>query len=115
MIVAGAFIAGLIVLFLLTRGGDEGSEPSPPAADPTAELCQDVQQLQVLRADALSRAQDDLKADADALKAAGDKQGAKQVRTLVAAVADVRTALANQASSEDEVAAMLKAINALPC
>jgi hypothetical protein len=114
MIAAGAIVAGLIVLFLLTRGDDGGSEPGG-SVDATAEMCRNVQQLQVLRSDALGRAQRDLRADAEALKEAGEKRTVKQVRALITAVGDYRAALDNQENTQDEVAAMQDAIDALPC
>jgi ribosomal protein L37AE/L43A len=116
-VAVGAVVVALIAIFLFTRGGDDapaGSTPTGSAAA-KAKLCTDLQQLQVLRTDALGRAQDDLKADAAALKEAGDKATAKKVSQLVAAVGEVRTALEDQADTKESTTAMAQAVAALDC
>ena len=81
-----------------------------------ATMCTDVQQsTQVLRDDALGRAQDTLKQDAAAIKQAGDPATAKQVKVLIARIEDLRTALQEQAPTEEATAALLDARSALPC
>lgn len=116
-VAAGAVVVVVIAIFLFTRGGDDAPADSTPtgSAATKAQLCTDVQQLQVLRTDALGRAQDDLKADAAALKEAGDKATAKKVNQLVAAVGEVRTALEDQADTGEATTAMAQAVAALDC
>ena len=79
-------------------------------------MCTDVQQsTQVLRDDALERAQATLKEDAAAIKRAGDTATAKQVKVLIARIEDLRTALQEQAPTDEATAALLDAVSALPC
>jgi predicted RNA-binding Zn-ribbon protein involved in translation (DUF1610 family) len=116
-LIAAAVVAVVIVggvVFRLVGGG--GSDASPAATvDATAATCQDVQQTQILRADALGRARQDLRDDVAALKQAGDKPTAKQVTVLIGRLDAYRTALQNQEDTTDEVAAISRAIRALPC
>jgi ribosomal protein L37AE/L43A len=107
----------VVAIFLFTRGGDDAPQGATPtgSTEIKEKLCSDVRQLSVLRTDALGRAQDDLKADAAALKEAGDKATAKKVSKLVAAVGDVRTALGEQRDTTEAATAMAKAIAALDC
>ncbi|MGZ8582241.1 MAG: hypothetical protein ACXWXB_05305 [Actinomycetota bacterium] len=118
-------VALLVVLFNLMFGGDDGggaASPTPSEGtgqvsveEAIATMCGHVQQSQVLRDQALAAAQDTLKADAKALKQAGDPQAAKQVRALIAATGDLRQALADQADTADELLAQGEAVAALPC
>jgi hypothetical protein len=116
-IVAGAVVVALVAFFLVTRGGNDADNTASPssAAAVTAKLCQDVQQLQTLRSDALTRTQDDLKADAVALKQAGETAAAKKVNALVKAVGDYSDALETQQDTGPATASMQKAERALPC
>ncbi len=120
--VAGAavVVAVLSLVFILNLGGEDPGDATPPAnaAAATATLCQDVQQLtQLLRDDSLGRTQTTLKQDVAALKQAGDPETAKQVRTLITAIGDLRSALRSQddAQKNEATAAMLAAMDALPC
>jgi hypothetical protein len=117
-VAVGAFIVALIAIFLFTRGGDDAPAGASPSGSAIAkeQLCSDAGQLQqVLRTDALGRAQDDLKADAAALKEAGDKATAKKANQLIAAVGDLRTALEQQQDTSGPTNAMAQAIGALDC
>jgi ribosomal protein L37AE/L43A len=116
-IAAGALVLIVIVavVFALRDGEEAVQTPPPDAAAVKATLCSDIQQLQVLRADALGRAQDDLEGDAAALKEAGDKATAKKANQLVAAVDDVRAALEEQQDIGPTTDAMANAITALDC
>ena len=113
-------VAVLSLVFILNLGGEDPGDATPPAnaAAATATLCQDVQQLtQLLRDDSLGRTQTTLKQDVAALKQAGDPETAKQVRTLITAIGDLRSALRSQddAQKNEATAAMLAAMDALPC
>ena len=116
-VAVGAVVVAIIAIFVFTRGGDDpATDDAPTSAVATKqELCRDVQQLQVLRTDALGRAQDDLKAYASELKAAGDNATAKQVKQLSAAVGDYRAALEGRQDPAESLAAMGDAIAALDC
>jgi predicted RNA-binding Zn-ribbon protein involved in translation (DUF1610 family) len=107
-----AVVVVAIAAVVLTRGGGSTPEASGSA---TEAMCAHVGGLQELRTDALGRAQDDLKADAAALKAEGSEDVAKQVKKLIAAIGAVRTDLQNQDPTTKSFAAMNKAIAALPC
>jgi predicted RNA-binding Zn-ribbon protein involved in translation (DUF1610 family) len=111
-VAVAAVVVAVIAVIVLTRGG--GSTPEA-GGSATETMCAHVQGLQTLRTDALGRAQDDLKSDADALKAEGNEDVAKQVKKLIAAVGAVRTDLENQDPTTKSFAAMNKAITALPC
>lgn len=113
----GAVVVVSVAVYLFTRGGEDAPGDATPGAAVAAKekLCTDINQLQVLRTDALGRAQDDLKADAVALKRADDPATAKRVRKLVTAVGDVRSALQNQEDTSAAVSAMSEAILALDC
>lgn len=119
--VIGVLVVAVIALFLLTRGGDddpgERSSPSPNAAEAVAAMCTDVQQLtQLVRDDALGRSQDALKDHVGTLRDAGDQKTAKQVRTLIAKIGDLRTALQTQPETQRAAAAAVqRAVRALPC
>jgi hypothetical protein len=114
-IVAGLVALVLVVvLFNLIFGGD-GEDTGVSADEAVATMCSHVQQTQVLREQALAQAQVTLRADAKALKQAGDAETAKQVRALVAATGDLRMALASQEGAADELRAQGEAIAALPC
>lgn len=119
IVAVGAAVVALIAIFVFTRGGDDaptGKTPSPGSAAAMEQLCSDVRQLQqVIRTDALGRAQDDLKVDATALKEAGDKATAKKVNQLIAAVGDLRTALEEQQDTTEATNAMAEAIDAVDC
>jgi hypothetical protein len=106
-----AVVVVAIAAVVLTRGG-----PAPEASGSATEaMCGHIGGLQELRTDALGRAQDDLKADAAALKAEGSEDVAKQVKKLIAAIGAVRTDLQNHDDTTKSFAAMNKAIAALPC
>jgi hypothetical protein len=91
-------IGALVVLgfagYLLTRslGSDDAASPTPtppsPSAidDPADQVCRDLVNVQVLRVGALGEAEDELTADADALRAAGDPERADLVDDVVAAI-----------------------------
>ena len=81
----------------------------------TATMCGHVQQVQVFRADALGAAAEQLQEDVTALKQAGERQTAKQVKALIVAIDDARTALANQEDTAEPFAALQAAIADLPC
>lgn len=116
-VAVGALVVAVIAIFMFTRGGDDvpTDAPATGSAATMEQVCTDVQQLQVLRTDALGRAQDDLKADAAALKQAGDKATAKKVNQLVDAVGEVRVALEDQLDTGEATTAMAKAVTALDC
>jgi hypothetical protein len=107
-----AVLVAAIALVLVTRGGEE----TPAAAGATETLCAHVRALpQTIRVDALGRAQEDLKADVQALKAEGDQATAKKAQKLIAAVGDVRDDLEHQKDTTESVAAMGKAISSIDC
>jgi hypothetical protein len=111
-------VVAIIAVILLTRGGDEesGASPTPNADVAITTLCTHVQQLtQLLRDDALGRAQDTIRQDAAAIREAGDTATAKQVKVLIARIQELRVAYQEQADTADASAAMGKAIAALPC
>ena len=122
-IVAGLIaIAVVVVVLIASFGGDDGGDAgtTPSRGDVTVEqatatMCGHVQQTQVFRVQALAQAEDVLRADAKTLKQAGDRQTAKQVRSLIAATEDLRQALADQQDTSEVLAAQADAIAALPC
>ncbi|MGH2539663.1 MAG: hypothetical protein ACRDGK_04005, partial [Actinomycetota bacterium] len=124
-VVAGLIaLAVIVVVFNVVFGGDGGGEGGSTPTDgtgavtveqATATMCGHVQQTQVFRVQALAQAEDALRADAKALKQAGDPRAAKQVRALIAATEDLRQALANQEDTTEVLAAQGESIAALPC
>ncbi|CAN5794868.1 hypothetical protein BH18ACT17_BH18ACT17_14780 [soil metagenome] len=111
----------VLVRLVLNRGGDDDVTPGPDggtqvsAEEATATMCGHVQQMQVVRDDALAEAAGQLKADAAALKSAGERQTAKQVRAVIATIAEARRAIANQQDTAEPFAALDEAIKDLPC
>ena len=104
----------IVVLFNLFFGGDGGESDVTPE-EAIATMCGHVQQTQLVRDQALAQAQETLRADAKAIKQAGDTETAAQVRALIAVTGDLRRALANQEATADETRAQAEAIAALPC
>jgi hypothetical protein len=117
---AAAVLVVGVLLFNVFFGGDDTPAPQDTGAQvsgeqATATMCANVQQIQVFRDDALGVAADQLKEDAAALKEAGERQTARQVRRLIAAIGDARQALANQEPTAGPFADLQEAIAALPC
>lgn len=114
----------LVLFFNLVFGGDDdgGGDGTPAdgggqvtAEEATATMCGHVQQVQVFRDDALGVAAEQLQEDVAALKEAGERPTAKQVRAVIAAIDDAREALATQADTTAPFAALEEAITQLPC
>jgi predicted RNA-binding Zn-ribbon protein involved in translation (DUF1610 family) len=121
---AVALVVVLVLLFNLLFGGDNdgGGDATPSdggaqvsGEEATATMCSHVQQMQTYRDDALGAAAEQLEEDAAALKQAGERQTAKQVKALIAAIDDARAALANQDDTAEPFAALRVAIADLPC
>lgn len=122
--VLGAIVAVvlLVLLFNIFLGGGDGGEPSggdgggqAGGALATTAMCGHIQQVQVVRDDALGAAAEQLREDVAALKEAGERRTAKQVRAVIAAIGDVREAVATQQPTEESFAALQDAMAALPC
>ena len=116
--VIAVVVVAIVGVFLLTRGGDDapGETPAPSTDEAIATMCTDVQQsTQVLRDDALGRAQETLKEDAAAIKQAGDPATAKQVKVLIARIQDLREVFQEQGDTTAATAALGDAVSALPC
>lgn len=93
ILLGGIVVLGLVFFLLMQSLGSDDAGPrtsSPtsasPIADPANKVCRDLVDVQVLRVDALGDAADELTADADALRAAGEAERAGLVDDLVAAV-----------------------------
>ena len=78
-------------------------------------MCSHVQQIQVFRDDALGAAAEELQTDVAALRQAGDKQTAKQVKAVITAIGEARDDLANQQDTTASFEALSQAIQDLPC
>jgi hypothetical protein len=78
-------------------------------------MCGHVQQIQVFRDDALGAAAEQLAQDRAALRQAGERETARQVRQLIVAIGVARDALANQQPTAGPFADLQEAIDALPC
>ncbi|MDH4178188.1 MAG: IBR domain-containing protein [Thermoleophilia bacterium] len=110
-----------LVSFNLISGGDDGEAPAGGTGEQvsgeaaTATMCGHVQQVQVFRDDALGAAAEQLKEDIAALKQAGERRTAKQVRAVVGSIGEARTALATQEDTSDAFAALQTAMAGLPC
>jgi hypothetical protein len=121
--VLGAVVAVVILVLVLNAvlSGDDGGEQAADGGGPasaeqaTATMCGNIQQVQVFRDDALGAAAERLKEDVAALKEAGERQTAKQVKAVIAAIRDAREALANQQPTAEPFAALQEAIDGLPC
>jgi hypothetical protein len=93
-ILLGGVLAIAAGAFLLTQaiGSDDVGPTTPtptsasPIADPANEVCKDIGEVQVFRVEALGRAAEALTADADALRAAGERQRADLVVDVVDAI-----------------------------
>ena len=113
-----AVVVVLVLVFNLFFGGDDGSGEVTPSdggaqvsgEEATATMCGHVQQVQVFRDDALGAAAEQLQQDAAALKQAGERQTARQVKAVIAAIDDARAALANQEDTDEPFAALQEAI-----
>lgn len=121
-VVAGVLaLVVVVVLFNLVFGG--GDAPPPPedtgaqviAEQATASMCGHVQQMQLTRDAALGVVADELRADAGALKQAGERQTAKQVKAVITAIERTRKALANQQPTAKPYGQLRMAIDDLPC
>src|SRR5918995_6191632 len=93
-VVIGAIVVLAIAGYVLTTslGSDDTASPTPtpsspsPIADPANQVCRDLVDVQVLRVGALEGAADALTADANALRAAGDRERADLVDDVVTAI-----------------------------
>jgi hypothetical protein len=123
VLAAVAAIVVLVLLFNLLFGGDDGGGEATPTdsgapvsgQEAIDTMCGHVQQVQVFRDDALRAAAEELQGDVAALKQAEERQAAKQVKALMAAIDDARQALANQEDTTEPFAALQTAITDLPC
>lgn len=121
VLAAVAAVVVLVLVFNLLFGGDGGdAEPTDAAGQVSGQeaidtMCGHVQQVQVFRDDALGAAAEQLQQDVAALKQAGERPTAKQVKELIAAIEDARAALANQEDTTEPFAALQTAITDLPC
>jgi hypothetical protein len=114
-----AVVAIVVGAIVLTSGGggpatSPSGSPSVTAEQALASLCAHKEDFQ-LRYEALGRLSQDLQNDAAALRAAGDEETAAAADELVAAVDAVHTALGDNEDTTDEVAAVLVALDDLPC
>ncbi len=123
-VVAGvlALVIVLVAFNLIVGGGDDPPPPGDSGAQVTGEqatatMCGHVQQLtQLVRDSALGAAAEELKTDVAALKGAGERETAKEVKAVIAAIEPVREALATpQADTTKEFAELSRAIDDLPC
>ena len=121
-VVAGVLtLVVVVVLFNLVFGG--GDDPAPPgdsgtqvtAEQATATMCGHVQQMQLTRDSALGVVADELRADAGALKQAGERQTAKLVKAVITSIERTRKALANQQPTAKRYTELRRAIEDLPC
>ncbi|HET9311273.1 MAG TPA: hypothetical protein VFP41_08635 [Actinomycetota bacterium] len=112
----GAVIVG-VLLFITIFGGDDAPDDGGgvSAEEATATMCGHVQQIQVFRDDALGAAAEQLMEDRSALRQAGERQTARQVRQLIVAIDVAREALAEQRPTAGPFADLEEAIAALPC
>jgi len=122
VLAAVAAVVVLVLLFNLFFGGDDGNGEAAPTdgaqvsgEEATTTMCGHLQQVQVFRDDALGVAAEQLREDVAALKQAGERPTAKQVKALIAAIEDARAALANQEDTTEPFAALEEAIAGLPC
>jgi len=123
VLAAVAAVVVLVLLFNLFFGGDDGEGDAVPTdgggqvsgEEATTTMCGHLQQVQVFRDDALGVAAEQLQEDVAALKQAGERSTAKQVKALIAAIEDARAALANQEDTTEPFAALEEAIADLPC
>jgi hypothetical protein len=112
----GSIVAiGAVVALALTLGGGEDGvpsrTPSPSSkADPLRKVCRDLVDVQLLREDALGRAADALKQDAEALRSQGDRENAAAVDDIVTAI---RTYQEVARGGGDTVAATNQLLDAL--
>ena len=123
-VVAGvlALVVALVLFNSLIGGGDDPAPPGDSGTQVTGEqaiatMCGHVQQqTQLVRDSALSAAADELKSDVVALKGAGERETAKKVKAVIAAIGGVREALATpQQDTTNEFAELGRAIDGLPC
>lgn len=123
-VVAGvlALVVALVLFNSLIGGGDDPAPPGDSGTQVTGEqaiatMCGHVQQqTQLVRDSALSAAADELKSDVVALKGAGERETAKKVKAVIAAIGGVREALATpQQDTTKEFAELGRAIDGLPC
>jgi ssDNA-binding Zn-finger/Zn-ribbon topoisomerase 1 len=93
ILIVGVVVIGAIAFFLIRSLGSETPAPTTPTptsaspiGDPAAEVCGDLNAVQVLRDTALEDAAGELTADADALRGAGEVEQADLVEDVVAAI-----------------------------
>jgi len=112
----GALIVA-VLLFVTILGDDDAPDDGAQvsAEEATATMCGHVQQIQVFRDDALGVAADQLMEDRSALRQAGERQTARQVRQVIVAIGVAREALADQRPTAGPFAELQEAIGALPC
>jgi hypothetical protein len=121
-LLVGALLAvGAVVVLAKALGGDDGAAATPtpsspsPTADPFRKVCRDLVDVQLLREDALARAAQALRADADALRARGDRQDAAAVDDIVAAIGTYREVAQGGGDTQAATEQLLDALDAVDC
>jgi hypothetical protein len=111
--VALAVVLVAVTVFLLTRGGSDETTPSDPGTQApvevtVADVCANIPLDLAVRTEALQRAADEVRADAEALAAAGDTENA----ALAADLADTLAALAEANEAQGDTAELLGQLTA---
>ncbi len=120
-ILAGAVLAiGAVIALAQVFGGDDAVSPSPtssptsPIADPAMKVCRDlVDDVQLLRVEALGRAADALTGDADALRGLGEEDRANVVDDVVAAIESYQQVAQGGGDTQTATNQLLDALNAV--
>jgi predicted RNA-binding Zn-ribbon protein involved in translation (DUF1610 family) len=112
-----------LIVWALTRGGDEAAQPTPTASTSVAvgsarqALCTHLIDIQSLRFEALGEVASTLRDDAAAIAAEGDAQLARDVKRLAREVAALQAAFDTPEVEDDQAAtdALLAALEPIPC
>ncbi len=111
--VALAVVLVAVTIFLLTRGGSDDAAPADPgtqepAVVTVADVCANIPADLAMRTDAFQRTADQVRADAEALAAAGDTENA----ALATELADTLDALAEANEAQEDTAELLGQLTA---
>jgi ssDNA-binding Zn-finger/Zn-ribbon topoisomerase 1 len=120
MIVGAILAIGAVIALAQVLGGDNAVPPSPtpsptsPIADPAMKVCRDlVDDVQLLRVEALGRAADALTGDADALRGLGEGDRANVVDDVVAAIESYQQVAQGGGDTQTATDQLLDALNAV--
>lgn len=115
-------LVAVTAVLLMSGGGDDGAAPGPPAsssappADVTAgDVCEEIPADLAVRTDSFQRTAEAVRADADALEAAGETETAEAAYALADTLAALAEANEAQEDTSELLGVMTEQLDALGC